>query len=274
MNAVNDAMAALGSVPGWDPRQCRITELKGGLTNRVYHVRAAGRECVLRLDSQDVGHDRRCESRIMAAAGEAGLAPAVLYADPDAGIFVTEYLHGKVWQHRDLESHDKLEALAELLRRVHALPVCESTIDLTAFAEHYARSSGIRDDQKVFASRCVRIVRARSLQDEFTCCHNDVVANNIIESGGLKLIDWEYAGDNDPFYDLASLVGYHDLGMQSRQVLLGAYAGGLDRETEDRLAEQLRIFDAIQWLWLAARQGAAPHGRLAVRLDELQKRIR
>lgn len=274
MSATVDAIEALGTVPGWDPQRCRITELKGGLTNRVYHVRSDDRECVLRLDARDVGHDRRSESDVMASAAAAGLAPAILHADADAGIFMTEYLHGRVWQEQDLESSDNLESLAQLLRRVHALPACGTIFDAERFADDYRHTIGAKNEIAPFASRCVSIVGSRSVPESTTCCHNDIVASNVIQSAGLKLIDWEYACDNDPLFDLASAIGYHDLGARQRQVLLGEYAGGAAHDLAERLAEQVRVYDALQWLWLAARAGTSPGRNQARRLADLQGRIR
>jgi thiamine kinase-like enzyme len=100
------------------------------------------------------------------------------------------------------------------------------------------------------------------------------VAANIIGSRALKLIDWEYARDNDPLFDLASAIGFHNLDDARQQMLLSAYAGGADSELNERLAEQVRVFDAIQWLWLATRHLASPHREQARRLEELQMRIR
>jgi thiamine kinase-like enzyme len=179
-----------------------------------------------------------------------------------------------VWREADLESEQNLEALAGLLRQVHELPACRSPIDLSGIAQQYEQFLGARGGLHAFAMKCIRIIRDTSAPEQLTCCHNDIVATNVIDSGGLRLIDWEYACDNDPLFDLASLIGFHDLGEQKQQALLSAYAGGADRELEQRLAEQLRVFDAIQWLWLATRQLRSPRKNQARRLEELQARIR
>lgn len=275
MSAEPDAAVALAAVPGWDPRHCRIRKLGGGLTNRVYLVQSGKRECVLRLDSTIAGiaPDRRRELEIIGRAGEAGIAPAILYADVDAGILITEYLRGRVWQDRDLQSNDNLDMLAGLLRRVHALPPCGKRFDLERYAQNYMKSIAARPEVGTFASYCMRIVQKRSSRDTVACCHNDVVASNVIESDGLRLIDWEYAGDNDPLFDLASLIGYHDLDRHRQQALLGAYAGANDTELAERLAGEVRVFDAIQWLWLAARQALAPEQDQAQRLETIRSRI-
>jgi len=264
-------------VPGYDPATANIKEFKGGFTNRVFHVRSGERESVLRLaadhsDTFDV--DRSCELAILEMAGEAGIAPAVLYADVDAGILVTEYLRGKPWQESDLESSENIEALAKLLQLVHALPLCCSRVDLTGSAEKYEAYLKKYHGLHAFASTCVRIVSESPIHESVACCHNDIVAANIIDSGALKLIDWEYARDNDPLFDLASAIGFHNLDEGRQQMLLSAYAGGTNSELKERLAKQVRVFDAIQWLWLATRHLVSPHREQARRLEELEMRIR
>lgn len=264
-------------VPGWDPGKADIEELKGGLTNRVYHVRSQDRECVLRLAEEHNGTfdlDRSCETAILETASEAGIAPAILYSNEDAGILITEYLHGRVWQESDLESAENLESLAGLLRSVHALPACCSPLDLTGIADKYAEFLKARHGLHAFASNCVRIIRERPIHETSTCCHNDIVAENVIESGGLKLIDWEYARDNDPLFDLASAIGFHNFDERRQQMFLSAYAGSATGELRERLDEQVRVFDAIQWLWLASRHLATSSSEQARRLEELQQRIR
>jgi len=270
------ALEALAMVPGCDPATADIKEFKGGFTNRVFHVRSGDRECVLRLatdHSDTFVVDRSCELAILEMAGEAGIAPAVLYADVDAGILVTEYLHGKPWQESDLESSENIEALAKLLQFVHALPLCCSRVNLTGSAEKYEAYLERHHGLHAFASNCVRIVSESPIHESVACCHNDIVAANIIDSGVLKLIDWEYARDNDPLFDLASAIGFHNLDEGRQQMLLSAYAGGANNELKERLAEQVRVFDAIQWLWLATRHIVSPHREQARRLEELQMRI-
>ena len=88
------------------------------------------------------------------------------------------------------------------------------------------------------------------------------------------MIDWEFACDNDPMFDLASAIGYHNLDADCAGTLLDAYTGGADGEAKERLDEQVRVYDAIQWLWLATRHLVYPSREQARRLEELQQRVR
>ena len=57
-------------------------------------------------------------------------------------------------------------------------------------------------------------------------CHNDLLNANFIDDGErLVIVDWEYAGMGDPFFDLANFSINHELDAEGRAVLLAAYAG-------------------------------------------------
>ena len=264
-------------IPGWDPESADVEVLKGGLTNRVYRVCDGDRDCVLRLSPTDAdafGLDRSNELPILEQAGRAGIAPRVLYANRPAGIVLTEFLPGRVWADADMQDIGQLETLAELLRSVHALPVCNFRINLSVMARNYCDYLQRRQGLHAFASICVEIIDGIPVREELACCHNDIVAANVVDDGVLKLIDWEYACDNDPMFDLASAIGYHNLDDHKAATLLRAYAGGAGAELEERLREQIRAYDAIQWLWLATRHLVSPSQEQAKRLEELQQRIR
>jgi thiamine kinase len=267
---------ALALVPGWDPDATDIEELKGGLTNRTYYIKQDDMQCVMRLDSERsriFQFDRSAELRILAEAGKAGLAPEVRFADVNAGILVTEYLPGRVWQETDLDCTENLESLAKLLREVHALPRSGLRVDMTDIARTYETHLEKRHGLHAYANRCVEIISSLPSRGEAVCCHNDIVAANIVSGDDLQLIDWEFSCDNDPLFDLASAIGFHNLDDNKATVLLSAYAGGDDAELKERLAEQVRVFDAIQWLWLATLHLFSPKRWQAQRLEELQQRI-
>jgi thiamine kinase-like enzyme len=271
-----NAFEAIALVPDWDPATFEIEELKGGLTNRTYHLRRGSDEFVLRLDATEAGFfkfDRTSELVILAAAGRQGLAPQVIHADRDRGVLVTRFLQGRAWQESDLESQENLEALANLIRSVHTLPLSGHRINVLSAARNYESYLEKRHGLHSFATRCVEIIGQVPVHEGAVCCHNDVVAANVIEGSDIRLIDWEFACDNDPMFDLASVIGFHNLDERSSTILLDAYAGGIESERKERLGEQIRVYDAIQWLWLASRHLVFPSRVQARRLEVLQQRI-
>lgn len=277
MNTNLDPKEALALIPEWNIDSTVIEQLDGGFNNRTYRIRSDGRDCVLRLTETPaigVSRKRSVEVSILKNAARVELAPQLVFSDEETGILVTEYLDGAVWRDRDINRTDNIEALAVLLRHVHAMPASGHPFDLLRAARYYRRQLHSAGVMHALSERCVDIVRDTPASDKIVCCHNDVVAANIIEAGGLRLIDWEYACDNDRMFDLASVIGYHDFNDQKTRTFLSAYVGNSDQEQRESLDLQVRAFNAIQWLWLACRHIAAADSTLSARLDFLQERIR
>jgi len=278
MSNLRQARNALELVPGMDADIAEITALEGGLVNRSFLVRPGGDAFALRVglptSATLIGVEASCERMVQQAAADKGLAPEVVFADDGAGVYLTRYLPGRAWRAAELAEPDRLEALSMLLRDVHALPLCGGRLDLAAAGDRYAGCIAGHSGDEQFAARCTRVIRSVAVGDALTCCHNDVVAGNIIENRRLWLIDWEFAGDNDPLFDLASLIGFHDMDDRCADVLLSAYKDGSDPASRERLAELVRAYDALQWLWFAARQCLHPAAWQADRLEQLRARIR
>ena len=267
---------ALAAVPGWSGKACATTALDGGLSNRSFRVDENGESYVLRLDAPHTatfGLDRQTEMAVLKLASAQGLAPAVIYADAEQGILLRRFISGKVWRRQDLDDPGNIASLGLLLRKVHAMPACGVAFDAVKIATRYADSLGPGPGRSSFAARCLEVVSERPPAEHSSCCHNDVVAENVVASTCLMLIDWEYACDNDPLFDLASLIGYHDLPERTADRLMQAYAPNHTNDLRKRLAAQIRLYDAMHWLWLASRQSVSPDSHQAKRLEELRHRI-
>jgi thiamine kinase-like enzyme len=169
---------------------------------------------------------------------------------------LTEYAEGDVWRRSDLDDDDQLDRLADTLRRLHALPLTGRRFDAVAAADTYIREIG--DAHRGAAKRFHAAIRAAPVRSELRCCHNDLVAANILYADGVRLLDWEYACDNDPLFDLATIVAHHRLRTRQARRLLDAYFDDGGVRWRKRLAEQQIVYDALTWLWQAAE---AANGR-------------
>ena len=243
--------AALKGIPGWECASVR--ELTGGMSNQTCLVEAAGRKAVLKIDPQPRGtpfNTRGAEARIQSTAAEHELASRVLYATET--VYMTEYLEGEVWTPAHLADDGNLVRLAAALRKLHALPTTGREFDAIGAAREYAGNiSGADRDQ---VRDCLQTVEAMPRPQKLCCCHNDLVAENIIATPRIHFLDWEYASDNGPLFDLATVVAHHDLSADRRDMLLDAYFDGDAARYSDRLAEFERVYRALLWLWSAARE--------------------
>lgn len=266
----------LASIPGWRARPARLTPLHGGLHHDSYRVDSAGYEYVLRIANKDGvagGGSRELEAYLQQQAASHGLAAPVLYVDTQRGLMLMEYLPGEEVTASQLALPELLQELGCLLRHLHKLPLCGVNFDPQAAAEEYLLDLGDDFSDRPFAKHCVDIITSTPRPRDRSCCHNDVVASNLVRGKTLRLLDFEYACDNEPLFDLASVLCWHNLGSEERRLLLGAYAGDVTEELQQRLAAQCRLYDALQWLWLAVRQLRQPQSCAAGQLAIVQKRL-
>lgn len=266
----------LAAIPGWQNRSSTVTPLQHGYNNRSYRVDTANRSYVLRVVDQidESGmRDNAVECRIQQGAARRGIAAPVEFFSPDSGLLLSEFAKGRSWQPEDLEVPDNLIRLAGLLKVLHSLPLSGVEYDAGIAARNYRSLLRPNAAESSLAALCVQIAESTAKTGRRACCHNDLVAENIVDDGTLKLIDFEYARDNDPYFDLASVINWHNLDAEQAELLLRAY-GGVDVDNNRRrLDTQRRTFDAVQWLWLSLQQQRKPNEWQAQQLSRVAGRL-
>jgi thiamine kinase-like enzyme len=208
----------------WPGRQVTIEPLGGGITNRNFKVESDGHKFVLRIGGRDtelLGIDRSAEHAASSVAAELGLGPEVVaYVEPE-GYLVTRYIEGEVGK-------VDVERVGAALRRLHDGPTFPGRFDSFRVVEAYratAHEHGVGvpspyERAKEIANQIERCRAGAPLRP----CHNDLLNANFIDDGvSLWLVDWEYAGMGDPFFDLGNFAVNHELADESELALLSAY---------------------------------------------------
>ncbi|MDH5620279.1 MAG: phosphotransferase family protein [Gammaproteobacteria bacterium] len=243
-----DALAAL---PGW--KGAAVTVLAGGLTNTTWLVDNGTDKAVLKIDDElrvAPYNLRSIEARIQSVAAARGLASRVLYHDERT--LLTEYVEGTVWEPGCLQQDGNIELLAGALRQLHALPLTGRSFDPIVAARRYVAK--IAHPDVALVRHCMRVVETMRQPHNLCCCHNDLVAANIVTTPGVMFLDWEYACDNDPFFDLATVIEHHELSESIALRMLDAYFDGNGVRWREKLQERQSLYRALYWLWLASRQ--------------------
>lgn len=243
-----------------------VRQLSDGPTNTSYLVRRGDELCVLRLDkplAKELGLDRIAEHDIVETASLAGIGAEPLHFDADSGTSLRRYLPGRAWSETDLHDAAKLQLLAHRLRDLHALPPVGNTFEPGLAARRYARQLGTTEAQD-YADKANLILADLHYEPAREClCHNDLVAGNMVEidvggvvrtgardRSGLMLIDWEYAGLGDPWFDLALVIEHHQLPDELQAGFVNAYLRREVRDTEmRRLTGWRRFYRALLSLW-------------------------
>jgi thiamine kinase-like enzyme len=234
-----------------------IEPLGGGITNRNFRVEVDGEgSLVLRIGGKDtalLGIDRHVEHAATRAASALGLGPDVIaFVEPE-GYLVTRYVHGEA-PSADEVRELRLEEIAAALRRFHDGPPIPGRFDSFRVVEAYAATATMRGvapppafaEAKAIADR---IERARGEQT-LRPCHNDLLNANFINDGGrLWIVDWEYAGMGDRFFDLANFSVNHECDEHANERLLRAYFGEV-REQDLRALRLMRFMsDFREAMW-------------------------
>lgn len=214
----------------WPGRTARIEPLGGGITNRNFRVDVDGETFVLRIGGEDtglLGIDRAAEHAASRMAADLGLAPEVVaFLEPE-GYLVTRYVDGAV-------GTVDVAQVGAALRRLHDGPRIPSRFDCFRVVEAYRtiaeeRGAAVPPAYGAAAEIAARIEsRRRGVAPR--PCHNDLLnANFIADRGRLWIVDWEYAGMGDPFFDLGNFAVNHELDPDGERTLLESY-GSDDRE--------------------------------------------
>ena len=187
----------------------------------------------------------------------------MIRCEPAQHLLVTRYA-GETLTDADAVEPTNIRRAAALLSRLHSLPapIGIQQVDLLAVVDGYLQTLDQHGLPRAAGSPEIR-QRAREIavslqQDSIAClCHNDVHALNIIDDGALRLIDWEYAGLGERYFDLASICVYQRYDLQQRELLLRSYDEAAQDASWSRLKLSCWLFDYIRELWTAVRELSA-----------------
>jgi thiamine kinase-like enzyme len=245
----------------WPGEKVELERLGGGITNHNFVARVNGETYVLRIagaDTELLGIDRAAEHAAARIAADLGVGPEVVAFVE--GSLITRFVEGGVVPLEELRRPDALRETADLLRRVHDGPSFPAKFDSFRVVEIYrwrAQEHGVRippayEEAKARADELERRLGPRREQP----CHNDLLnANFIAGPDGIRIVDWEYAGMGDPFFDLANFSVNHELADDEIETLLTAYFGEVTDEQREHLRAMRFMSDFREAMWGVVQQG-------------------
>ena len=260
MRLVEGVFAAVERL--WPGKHALVAELGGGITNRNYKVDVEGESFVLRMGGAKtslLGIDREVECEAAERAFDVGVGPEVVAFIPEEAWLVCRFVDGRSIPIESMRDPRTLARVAAALRRFHEAEPIPGQFDAwqvvdsyRALAlEHGAAIPAQFDAARSFAER----IRARLGSGELVPCHNDLLNANFLDDGDVRIVDWEYAGMGDRFFDLANFSVNHEFSVDDDRALLTAYFG----EARDSDLASLRLMrymsDFREAMWGVLQSG-------------------
>jgi thiamine kinase-like enzyme len=247
----------------WPDREPILTPITSGITNANVKVELDGEAFVVRLpgaDTELLGIDRHAELGATRAAAAAGVAPEVV--DFVKGCLVTRFVAGEAIREEDLQREEILAKVVRSVRAIHRSPPIPSTFPVFRTVERYRdlaaeRGVAIPDAYERAREKGARIEAALAVSPApATTCHNDLLnANFLLDGDHVWIVDYEYAGVGDPFFDLGNLSINNGLTAEAQETLLRLYAGDVRETHRARLGLMRVMSDFREAMWGVLQQG-------------------
>lgn len=262
----------IARVPGWSQARDLKVERIEGLTNMNFRLTVDGESYVLRVSGKNtsrLGINRQHEMVALEEAAKAGIGPEVVHYLQPEGHLVTRWIDGRHWEAAEYRTPENVRLLTEMVKRVHALPPSGATFSPFRRVEAYIETA--RDFGVPFPHDFDGFLETmRTIEEEQQCnqsdwqrfCHNDLVAVNYLfieKEHAIRILDWEFSGLGDIYYDLATVVYTHDsigpIPLELEEVMLECYFGNVSEHMRRRLLGMKYMLMLFTGMW-----GLAQHG--------------
>lgn len=226
-----------------------VIRLEGGMSNYTYVVECQGKKYTYRVPGKFAERfvDRDDEWANIQEVDRLGLNNVTTYVEIRSGEKLAEYVEGTIMSTTDVVSYNEMSVKA--LKKIHNSDL--KFKDYDAFGrldtyQNYCIETGFTHPQEYLNLRNkLEVLRKQYVSVPMVPCHCDYQPTNLVINGDkLYVLDWEFAGMNDPFYDIAC---YGNAGFDKALALLEAYVGRKPTEEELKRLYFHRAFQCLQW---------------------------
>lgn len=226
-----------------------VKRLEGGMSNYTYVVLSQGKKYTYRVPGKYAEKfvNRLEEWHNIQEVERLHLNNANSYVEIRSGEKLADYVEGTILNTTDIVSFNELSAKA--LHQIHQSDL--QFAPYNAFGrldnyEAYCREQGFtHPDEYVRLRQKLDNLRALHRNVPLVPCHCDYQPSNLVVDGDkLYVLDWEFAGMNDPIYDIAC---YGNEGFDKALALLEAYVGRKPNREELQRLYFHRAFQCMQW---------------------------
>ncbi len=257
-------------LPEWKGIDVRITELSGGITNKLYRIRSDIGDYTVRIygDKTDLFINRDYEAQAIREMAKIGVGSEMIKYMPEIGVTIVEFIGDSiVLTNEHFLDQSLYPKIVDPIRRIHESAVKLKNIFnpnvevnkmfaiLTDLDAHYPEFD--------IAGTLERLEKLSAIinipESEYTACHNDLLADNFIlinedarhkYKAPMYLIDWEYAGMAPKYYDIADMFQEILVPRESEKQIVEEYCSGHEFDRVLYYIDLFKPFPDIYWfLW-------------------------
>ncbi len=226
----------------------QIIDTNKGLTNFNYRVITEHFDVIVRIprsDSSNIVY-RKHEALAHILINQTHLDIETIFYDPNNGMKITEFIPD-LKTFNDYHGNDRIARTAKLMRDLHQINQCIG-VQFNPI-ERYQKYRSFVKNQMISDELAEQIISGiSSINRPLTLCHNDWVPGNICFTPNKDyLIDYEYAGDNDPFFDVMSFITENDLSQAEIDEFIQCYFGRIPSKSEEELLICYKQFHNLLW---------------------------
>ena len=264
MPMTHDEVAALlARVPQWADSSIALHALHGGITNTNWVAEVEGSRFVVRVPGERTELlciDRANEVEAARRAADLGIGPGIADVLPEVGTLITAFVSGR---HLDPEPfNQRIGDVVPLLQRFHGSGPLRGQFPIHRVVEWHARDAAANGVQPPavyhrLLADSLRIERAFATAPMAPVpCHNDLLPGNVLftDDGRAWLLDFEYAGMNDRFFDLGNLSVNCGLDEAGDRELLQLYFGEVTAARWARLQLMKVMSEFREGMWAVVQQ--------------------
>lgn len=255
---------AIEAVPGWTRENVDVAVLDGGVNNSNWLITHEDKRYFLKLYGPGTEAFINRDASIDAArqAHEMGIAPNVLHYDPERGVEVVEFLEGyRASTNADFARTDFLGNVIDLYAGFHAgktLPETKSVFEMTD--EHIEQCRELGAD---FPCDFEWLLKQYNKAKEaffasgldLVPCHNDPMPGNFMvrmnadQIEDMKLIDFEFASNNERAYEIGVFLAEVFTDEKTSLQMIERYYGELRPDIVARVTVARAVADMKWGAW-------------------------
>ena len=257
-------------LPEWKGIDVRITELSGGITNKLYRVQSEKGDYTVRIygDKTDLFINRDYEAQAIREMAKIGVGSEMIKYMPEIGVTIVEFIGDSiVLTNEHFLDNSLYPKIVDPIRKIHESGVKLDKIfnPMVEVKSMFAILNDLDAHYPEFdiAGTIERLEKLTNVinipESEYTACHNDLLADNFIlinedarhkYEAPMYIIDWEYAGMAPKYYDIGDMFQEILVPRESEKQIVEEYSRGREFERNLYYIDLFKPFPDIYWfLW-------------------------